>query len=52
MEYFSRDQALVLFAILVLFLTLFINWTDYSWLILLAIILLLFAWYIKKVDRV
>ncbi len=43
-----KDQILTTIAIIILFFTALIDWTIYSWLILLAVIILLFAWYFRK----
>lgn len=44
----SKDKILTTISIIILLFTAMIDWTIYSWLILVAIILLLIAWYIKK----
>jgi hypothetical protein len=44
----NKDQILTGIAILILLVTSMINWTVYSWLILVAVIMLLLAWYFKK----
>ncbi|KKR11302.1 MAG: hypothetical protein UT39_C0009G0062 [Candidatus Woesebacteria bacterium GW2011_GWA1_39_21] len=44
----NKDDFLTVVAILVLFLTAFVNWTVYSWLILVAATMLLAAWYLRK----
>lgn len=44
----SKDQILTAVAVVLLFLTALINWTIYSWLTLVAVIISLFAWYFRK----
>ncbi|HUW24824.1 MAG TPA: hypothetical protein VMW04_04385 [Patescibacteria group bacterium] len=44
----TKDQIVTAVAITILLFTSLINWNIYSWLILVAVILLLFAWYFKK----
>lgn len=47
-EIYNKDNILTIISIIILFITAMINWTICSWLILVAIILLLVAWYVKK----
>jgi uncharacterized membrane protein YqaE (UPF0057 family) len=44
----SKDNILITIAIIILFITMFIDWNIYSWLILVGIILFLLGWYFKK----
>jgi uncharacterized membrane protein len=44
----NKDQILISIAVFILLLTTMINWTVYSWLVLAAVIILLFAWYFKR----
>jgi len=48
MKNLTKDQIITAVAITILLFTSLINWNIYSWLILVAVILLLFAWYFKK----
>ncbi|MCJ7805040.1 hypothetical protein MUP46_00065 [Patescibacteria group bacterium] len=45
MKKLDKDQIITAIAVVILLFTSLINWTIYSWLILVAVILLLFAWY-------
>ncbi len=44
----TKDQVLISISIIILLFTAMIDWDVYSWLILLAIILVLFASYFKS----
>ena len=44
----TKDQVLTAASIVLLLITALVEWTVYSWLILVSIILLLVAWYFKK----
>jgi hypothetical protein len=44
----NKDKILNAIAIIMLLFTALINWTIYSWLILVAVIILLFVWYFRK----
>jgi len=44
----TKDQILVAISTVILLFTAMINWNIYSWLTLLAIIVILIAWYFKK----
>lgn len=44
----TKDNIVTAISITILLFTAMINWNIYSWLILVAIILILFAWYFKK----
>ncbi len=48
MKEFSKDDILTAVAILILFVTAMITFTIFSWLVLVAIILLLIAWYYRS----
>jgi hypothetical protein len=48
MKSLTKDQIVTAVAITLLLFTSLINWNIYSWLILVAVILLLLAWYSKK----
>jgi len=48
MNKITRDQILNAIVVILLLFTAMINWNIYSWLILIAIILILFAWYVRK----
>ncbi len=48
MKKLTKDQVVTAIAIAILLFTSLINWNIYSWLILVAIILLLVAWYFKE----
>jgi len=44
----SKDQILTAISIVILLFTAMISWNIFSWLILVAIILILIAWYFRK----
>jgi hypothetical protein len=44
----NKDKALNSIAIIMLLFTALIEWNTYSWLMLVAIIFILAAWYFKK----
>ena len=44
----TKDQALIAVSIIILLFSAMTNWNVYSWLILLAIVIILMAWYSKK----
>lgn len=44
----SKDQILTAIATIILLFTALIHWTVYSWLTLLAVIILVVAWYFKS----
>ncbi|MEM2082915.1 MAG: hypothetical protein QXY18_05890 [Nitrososphaerota archaeon] len=48
MKKLTKDQILTSISIIMLLFTAMINWNVYSWLILIAIIIILIAWYFKK----
>ncbi len=48
MEKLTKENILTAIAVVLLFATALINWTFYSWLVLLAILLIIFAWYFKN----
>jgi hypothetical protein len=48
MKGMSRDDILTAAAVLLLFITAMITFTIYSWLVMVAIMLLLIAWYIRS----
>jgi len=48
MNKLSKDKIVTAISIILLLFTAMINWNIYSWLILIAIILILSAWYFKK----
>ncbi|MEM1546150.1 MAG: hypothetical protein QXY40_09870 [Candidatus Methanomethylicia archaeon] len=48
MKKLSKNQILTSVSIIILLFTAIINWNIYSWLILIAIILILIAWYLQK----
>jgi len=48
MKKLTKDQILTSISIIILLFTAMINWNIYSWLILVAIIIILIAWYFKK----
>jgi len=47
MNKIKKDQILITISLVILLFTSLINWTIYSWLILVSIIIILFAWYFK-----
>jgi len=48
MNKIKKDQILTAVSIVMLLFTALINWTIYSWLILVAVIILIFVWYFRK----
>jgi len=48
MKKLTKDQVLTAISIIILLFSAMINWNVYSWLVLVAIILILMAWYFKK----
>lgn len=48
MKKLTKDQILTSISIIILLFTAMINWNVYSWLILIAIIIILIAWFFKK----
>lgn len=44
----TKDNILTAISITILLFIAMINWNIYSWLILVAVILVLFAWYFRK----
>jgi len=48
MKSLTKDQALTAASVVILLFSAMVNWNIYSWLILVAIILILIAWYFKK----
>jgi len=48
MRKFGKNQILTAISIIILFIAALIDWNIYSWLILVAIILLILAWGSKK----
>jgi hypothetical protein len=48
MSKLTRDQALIAVSVIILLFSAMTDWNAYSWLILLAIVIILTAWYSKK----
>ena len=48
MSKLTRDKALIAVSIIILLFSAMTDWNAYSWLILLAIVIILMAWYSKK----
>jgi len=48
MNKIKKDQILTAISIMMLLFAALINWTIYSWLILVSVIIILFAWYFRK----
>jgi hypothetical protein len=48
MKKLNKEKALTAITISILLFSAMINWNVYSWLILVAVILILMAWYFKK----
>jgi hypothetical protein len=44
----DKDEILTIVATLILLFTALIDWNIYSWLILVGIVIILFAWYSRK----
>jgi Ca2+/Na+ antiporter len=47
----TKDQTLMTIAVIILLFTAMIDWNIYSWLTLVAITIILYAWYFKKTDK-
>jgi len=45
----KKDQILVAISVVMLLFTALINWTIYSWLILVSVIIILFVWYFRRI---
>ena len=48
MSKLTKDQILTAISVIILLFSAMINWNTYSWLVLIAIIFILMAWYFKK----
>ncbi|MDP2907586.1 MAG: hypothetical protein Q8O03_06600 [Nanoarchaeota archaeon] len=48
MKKIDKDKVITTISVILLLFTAMISWNVYSWLILVAIIMLLVAWYSKK----
>ena len=48
MSKLTKDQVLTAISVIILLFSAMINWNIYSWLVLIAIIFILMAWYFKK----
>lgn len=48
MAKFTKDQIMTTAAVVLLLFTAMIDWDIYSWLILVAVIAILAAWYFRK----
>jgi hypothetical protein len=46
----NKDEIMTAIAVIILLFTALIDWNEYSWLILLGIIVIIFAWYFRKTD--
>ena len=46
-EKLTKDEILTAIVIIILLFTAMINWNVYSWLIFVAIVIILIAWYFK-----
>ncbi len=44
----TKDQALIAASIAILLFSAMIGWNAYSWLALVAVVLVLMAWYFKR----
>ncbi|MFC1802737.1 hypothetical protein ACFL0D_02095 [Thermoproteota archaeon] len=47
----TKDEILTTVAVLILLFSAMIDWNVYSWLILVGITVILFAWYSRKEDE-
>ena len=47
----KKDEVLTTIAIIILLFTSLIDWDVYSWLILVGIVIILFAWYFRNTDE-
>ncbi len=48
----NKDKFLVAISVIMLLFTALINWTIYSWLILISVTIILFVWYFRKLEIV
>ncbi|MFX0202678.1 MAG: hypothetical protein ACFFCW_41775 [Candidatus Hodarchaeota archaeon] len=48
----TKDEILTAIAIIILLFSVMIDWNVYSWLILVGIVVIIFAWYFRKKDKV
>jgi len=47
----TKHNVLIAIAVFILLVSAMIEWNVYSWLILVGIIVILFAWYFRKRER-
>jgi hypothetical protein len=46
----NKDEILTAIAVIILLFTALINWNIYSWLILVGITTIIFAWYFRQIN--
>jgi len=51
MRKMTKDEILTAISVVILLFTAMVNWNLYSWLILLATITVLFAWYFRSKSK-
>ena len=47
----NKDEILTTIAAILLLFTALIDWDIYSWFILVGIVIIMFAWYIRKTEN-
>lgn len=47
----NKDEIFTSIAVIVLLFTAFIDWSIYSWLILIGIIAIMVAWYFRRINK-
>jgi hypothetical protein len=47
----NKDKILTAFAVIILLFTALIDWNIYSWLILVGIITIISAWYLRQINE-
>ena len=47
----NKDEILTTIAVIILLFTALIDWNIYSWLILVGIIIIVYAWYFRKIEE-
>ena len=47
----NKDEILTTIAAILLLFTALIDWDIYSWFILVGIVIIIFAWYIRKTEN-
>jgi hypothetical protein len=47
----NKDEIFTSIAVIILLFTALIDWNIYSWLILVGIIAIIFAWYFRQINE-